>query len=137
MALKYLLDTNILSNPARPAPDVEVLKKWNEHESQLATAATCWYEVWYGCLRLPPGKKRKLIEEYLDSIAGMAILPFTEEAARWWAGERARLERKGIHPDLEDGQIAAVARVHGLIVVTDNMADFKRFDVPVENWMSR
>ncbi len=71
MDLVYLLDTNILTNPGRPQPDLRVLQKWNEHEAQIATASICWYEAWYGALDLPKGRKRRTIEDYLESISEM------------------------------------------------------------------
>lgn len=137
MALRYLLDTSILTNPGKPQPDPRVLDLWTEREAQLATAATCWNEAWFGCLRMPAGKRRKYVEDFLESLAALPVLPYTGEAARWLAAQRVRLEKMGLHPQIEDGQIAAVAKVHDLIVVTDNVAHFKPFNVPIENWMSR
>ncbi len=43
----------------------------------------------------------------------------------------------GLQPTLEDGQIASVAYVNNLIVVTDNVKHFGPFGLRIENWMSR
>ena len=137
MALKYLLDTNILTNPGKPEPDLRVLAMWTEHEAQLATTATCWNEAWFGCLRMPAGKRRKYVEDFLESLSALPILPYTGEAARWLAAQQVRLEKMGLRPQIEDGQIAAVAHVNDLIVITDNVLHFKPFHVAIENWMSR
>ena len=65
----------------------------------------------------------------------MPILPYDSAAAEWHARERARLAARGETPPMLDGQIAAIAAVHGLIVVTSNTADFNRFaDLRVESW---
>lgn len=61
-------------------------------------------------------------------LATLPILPYDAAAAAWHGRERARLQRKGISPSFADGQIAAIAKVHGLTVVTRNTADFRRFE---------
>jgi len=66
------------------------------------------------------------------------ILPYDEAAATWHGKERARLEALGRPAPFVDGQIAAIAHVHGLVLVTANDRDFGRFKgVTVENWSKR
>ncbi len=82
-------------------------------------------------------KKRTAIETYLEEVVrnALPILPYDEEAASWHASERARLGRRGRPPTFADGQIAAIARVNELVVVTANMRDFRRFEgLELENW---
>ncbi|MEA3360272.1 MAG: VapC toxin family PIN domain ribonuclease, partial [Thermodesulfobacteriota bacterium] len=65
----------------------------------------------------------------------MLILPYDDRAAEWHAKERARLSAKGATPSFVDGQIAAIASVNGLVLVTRNVDDFKTFlDLKLENW---
>ena len=65
----------------------------------------------------------------------MIILPCDERAAEWHAKERARLSLTGCTPAFVDGQIASIAKVNGLILVTRNAADFKKFSkLELENW---
>jgi tRNA(fMet)-specific endonuclease VapC len=65
----------------------------------------------------------------------MTILPYDERAAEWHAKERARLTALGQIASFVDGQIAAVARVNGLILVTRNTPDFEKFSgLKLENW---
>ena len=67
----------------------------------------------------------------------MFILPYCNEAAGWHAKERARLTAIGQTPSFIDGQIAAVAYVNNLIMVTKNIADFQPFSgLIIENWYS-
>lgn len=65
----------------------------------------------------------------------MPILPYDEAAADWHARERARLVAAGRTPPLLDGQIAAVAAVNDLVLVTSNVRDFRGFDgLRIEDW---
>jgi tRNA(fMet)-specific endonuclease VapC len=135
--MKYLLDTNILSEPVKTAPQKTVLKSIERHQHEIVTAAPVWHELVFGCRRLPVSRKRAILENYLNDVIkpNMIILPYDERAAEWHAKERARLSSKGETPAFVDGQIASIAKVNGLILVTRNSADFKRFSkIKLENW---
>jgi tRNA(fMet)-specific endonuclease VapC len=91
----------------------------------------------YGCQRLPQGKRRTALEDYLRTVvfASFPILPYDEVAAAWHARERARLEAAGKTVPFVDGQIAAIANCNDLALVTTNPRDFSRFkDLPVVDW---
>ena len=65
----------------------------------------------------------------------MQVLDYTNTAAEWHARERARLVARGQTPPILDGQIAAVAAVNDLTLVTFNVRDFNRFEgLRVESW---
>lgn len=136
MALHYLLDTNVLSEPMRPAPDPGVMDRITEAGSSVATAAPVWHEIQFGWLRLPPGKRRRAIEAIIDAMAAaLVVLPYDTGAAAWHARERARLTRLGRPPPFVDGQIAAIAAVNHLVLVTRNVRDFSGFTgLEIESW---
>lgn len=139
VAPKYLLDTNALSEPARPRPNPTLVERLEAHRAEIATAAPVWHELIYGLERLPPSRKRTAIGSYLDDLRRsiMPILAYDEEAAEWHARERARLESVGRSVSFRDSQIAAVAVVHGLIIVTANVSDFRPLaGLEIENWMA-
>ena len=78
-----------------------------------------------------------LIEGYLREVVGptLSVFAYDARAADVHASERARLSRLGRTPPFADGQIAAIARVNGLVLVTRNVADFRAFEgLVVENW---
>ncbi len=103
----------------------------------MGTCSIVWHELRFGAARLGASRKRRAIEAYLDEAvrAALPILPYDEEAASWHANERARLGRRGRPPAAADGQIAAIAHVNDLVVVTGNVRDFRRFlDIEVEDW---
>jgi tRNA(fMet)-specific endonuclease VapC len=135
--MKYLLDTNVLSEAVKTSPQKAVLKSIERHQHELATAAPVWHELCFGCRRLPASRKRRLLENYLNEIIkpNMIILPYDEHAAEWHAKERARLSSRGQTPSFVDGQIASIAKINGLILVTRNSVDFKEFsELTLENW---
>ncbi len=138
MSLRYLLDTNIVSAPFRPRPPQHLLDRLAKHQLACALPTIVWHELRYGCALLPDSRRRRALERYLRDIVRpiYPLLGYDEAAADWHAAERARLTQQGRTPPLLDGQIAAIAAVHRLVLVTDNQADFERFEgLPVENWL--
>lgn len=137
MTIRYLLDTNVLSEAIKSRPNEKTLARLVEHDGALATCSVVWHELTFGAARLAASKKRRAIEAYLDEAVRntLPILPYDQEAATWHAKERARLGKSGNPPSAADGQIAAIAHVNDLIVVTANLKDFRRFkDLVVEDW---
>ena len=140
MKLAYLLDTGIVSAPMSKAPDAAILEHLEKHGPECAIAAPVWHELTYGCRRLSKGKRRTALEAYLRDVVhgSFPILPYDEPAATWHGEERARLEAMGRPAPFVDGQVAAIAHVHGLVVATTNDKDFVRFKgLRVENWSKR
>lgn len=140
MNLRYLLDTSVVSSPVTKAPNVEILKRLDAHGHECAIAAPVWSELVYGCQRLARGKRREALDTYLQDVvlASFPVLAYEEAAARWHGFERARLEGLGTPAPFVDGQIAAIAHVNELVLVTTNVKDFARFkDLDVEDWSKR
>jgi tRNA(fMet)-specific endonuclease VapC len=91
----------------------------------------------YGLTRLPEGRRKQVLTRYLEQVLThpLTIFSYDREAAIWHAEERVRLISQGRTPPYVDSQIAAIARVHNLILVTRNTDDFADFvDLTVENW---
>ncbi len=135
--MRYLLDTNTVSEPLRPQPAAGIMRGLREHDDEIAIPAPVWHELRFGCARLPPSRRREAIERYLDSVvdASFPVLPYDREAAGRHALERARLTAAGRTPPFVDGQIAAIACVNDLILVTSNTSDFEEFqELRVQDW---
>ncbi len=135
--ISYLLDSNILSEPARLMPDEKVLQQFADHDGNYATAAIVWHELVYGCELLATSKRKKQLQSYLAMLLanGLIILPFDQAAAEWFAKERARLQRQGLTCAYADGEIAAIAATQKLSLVTRNTQDFKNFrNLVLQNW---
>ena len=140
MTLRYLLDTTIISIPVSKMPDPVILARLEASGPECAIAAPVWHELTYGCECLPRGKRRTALDVYLRDVVRGSFpnLPYDEAAATWHGKERARLEGLGRPAPFVDGQIAAVAHVHGLVLVTLNERDFRVFEgLRVENWSQR
>ncbi|NJK52543.1 MAG: type II toxin-antitoxin system VapC family toxin [Acaryochloris sp. RU_4_1] len=137
MTLRYLLDTNIVSEPLRISPNSQVLYRLQRDGDKIAIATVVWHELWFGCYRLPSLKKCQAIEQYLLDVIQptIPILGYTADAAKWHANQRARLAALGKMPPFADGQIAAIAQTNHLILVTGNVSDYQNFtELQIENW---
>lgn len=136
MVVSYLLDTNVLSEVLRPAPNPTLIERLLTVGEEAAMAAPVWHELRYGCDRLPAGRRRRAVEAFLaDLEKAHAVLPYDDRAARWHAHERARLTKARRPPPFVDGQIAAIAATCNLTLVTRNVRDFGQFrGITVESW---
>ncbi|MEO1353449.1 MAG: type II toxin-antitoxin system VapC family toxin [Cyanobacteria bacterium J06635_15] len=137
MSAKFLLDTNVLSEPLKPKPNQNVLDHLLVNDDALAVAAIVYHEMVFGYLDLPDSKRRRAIEAYIhqEIEKRLLILPYDQTTAKWHAAERARLKHMGKTPPFLDGQIAAVAATNNLTLVTRNTDDFQYFqDLKIVNW---
>lgn len=135
--MRYLLDTNILSEVMRAQPNPRVLERLEKYSNSSVTSATVWHELRFGCERLPASRRRRALETYLDDLEAsrFRILPYDRLAAHLHGQLRAELQRQGLGASLPDGEIAAVALLHNLIVVTNNTRHFEVFpDLQLEDW---
>ena len=134
---RYLLDANVLSEPMKLTPNIDIIRHMTAHRHNICTASLVWGEMLFGFHRMRESGRRRDLEHYLfDTLRpSLTILPFDQRAAAWHASERARLGGIGLTPPFVDSQIAAVAFVNDLILVTANTADFSNFDgLRVEDW---
>ena len=135
--VRYLLDTNIVSEPVVARPSPLVLDRIKANGASLAISSVTWQEVLYGMFLLPAGKRRDQIEDYLFRRIrpALPIIGFEERAAQWQAEQRACLRQVGRPPAYPDSQIAAIAAVNELVLVTRNIGDFADFQgIQIENW---
>jgi predicted nucleic acid-binding protein len=129
----YLLDTNVVSELRKPKPHGAVLAWFRGLEdSQIHLSAVTVGEIQAGIelTREQDGAKALEIEEWLERVAASYnVLPMDAAVFRAWA----QLMHRKSDTVYEDAMIAATAQIHGLTVVTRNVADFKAFGVPLLN----
>jgi predicted nucleic acid-binding protein len=129
--MRYLLDTNIISNITRSSPS-ESLMTWlaDQTDGDLHISSLTMAEIRRGVLEKPAGKRRDQLEAWFGGPEGPPalfagrVLPFDETAALIWARLMADGKIKGRPRSALDTIIAAVAEANGCIVVTDNEKDF-------------
>lgn len=135
--INYLLDTNILSEPARKTPNQKVMRCFSQYDGQYVTASVVWHELQYGCELLAKSKRKTALQSYLQALenGGLVILPYDKKAAEWYAKQRATLKEQGKIPAYADGEIAAIAAANNLTLVTRNIDDFSEFkNLTLDNW---
>lgn len=136
--MSHLLDTCVISEHSQKHPDPDVLA-WIDSiaEDRLYISALSIGEVRQGAAHVAGTAKRDRIMAWLEGELlprfDQRILPVDTEVALHWGKLRGGLMRKGRPPSLLDSLIAATAIVHGLTLVTRNVADFRDFDVPIIN----
>jgi tRNA(fMet)-specific endonuclease VapC len=135
-AVRWLLDTNIVSELARERPSAEVMRRFAQHEHELALPAVVWHELLYGVARLPAGQRRELLSNFVEQVAGaLPTLAYGAAVARVHAQLRADSAARGRVLSEPVAQIAATALAHGLTLVTRNGRDFEGIaGLRVENW---
>ena len=124
-----LLDTNVLSELMKPAPEPVVIQ-WLDAQldSQVFLTAITKAEIELGIALLPNGKRKDaftglagtLFDEFQDRI-----LPFDAGAASYYANLVANARKAGRTLSVEDAQIAAIAQVNHLTLATRNSKDFE------------
>ena len=121
----WVLDTNVLSEAARPAPHAGVMANLSRYEGELAIAAPVWHELRFGWLRMPAGQRRDAIGRFVQDVAGqLPVLAYDAQAARVHAELRTQREQLGQSLAFVEGQIAAIAIAQGATLVTRNTRDF-------------
>jgi predicted nucleic acid-binding protein len=130
----YLLDTNVVSELRKTAPDANVLAWYQRHGQAEAYLSTLVLgEVRQGIEHLRPRDPRQAdaLDRWLDGLVSSyrrRILPVTVEVAEEWGRLNAANP-----PPIVDGLMAATAIVHRLTFVTRNVVDVARTGVTVVN----
>ena len=133
-----VLDTNVVSELARPRPNPSVLS-WVESQDRedLYVTVITVAEQCYGEALIPDQPTRQRVSWDNESLLSLyftgRILNLDEAAARDYAGILARLRGSPVPVDAHDCMIAAIARVNGAPVATRNVRDFRRCGVSVIN----
>ncbi|HLK03655.1 MAG TPA: type II toxin-antitoxin system VapC family toxin [Candidatus Acidoferrum sp.] len=127
--MKYLLDTNVVSELVKLAPDAGVVQFLAEaDDSAAALSVITLAELRYGIERLAPGAKREGLTRWLEDELPRRffgrILQVDDVAAAEWGRTMARAERAGRPMSEMDAWLAALASVYHLVLVTRNVGDF-------------
>ena len=131
-----ILDTNVVSEAMKPHCDPSV-RVWlgAQVTETLFLTATSLAELLLGIALV--GKRRDLLEERLLDVLGLLfagrVLPYDESAAKAYSQLVSRARSQGRAISIADGQIAAIASVHGFAVATRDTAPFEAAGIAVIN----
>jgi toxin FitB len=136
--MRYLLDTNIISNITKPSPSAPLMAWMQEQiDDDLYISSLTVAEIRRGVLETPRGKRREQLETWFSGPEGPQalfagrVLSFDEAAALAWARLMAEGRAKGRPRSALDTIVAAIAQANDCVVVTDNEKDFD--DVKIIN----
>lgn len=131
-----VLDTNVVSEPLRPTPDLQVMAWLDAQDPRtLFLATVSLAELLVGTAYLPVGRRRSALESALAvamaQLFGGRLLPFDVAAATAFAPMMARARAQGVQVGVADGEIAATAASRGFAVATRDVEPFKATGVVV------
>ncbi len=134
-----VLDTNVLSELAKPDPDASVLA-WvaRQRRAELCTTAVNEAELAYGLALLPKGRRRDALTQAVARLLGEGlggrVLVFDRVAATLYGDVASRRRSAGRPIATADGQIAAIARARGAkFVASRDSGGFEGCGVPLIN----
>ncbi|MGA8809216.1 MAG: type II toxin-antitoxin system VapC family toxin [Thermoanaerobaculia bacterium] len=132
----YLLDTNAcirILNGTSPAL-AERLRFVPRTQVRLSSVVKA--ELLYGARKSARiAENLRVLERFFETIAS---LPFDDRCAEEYGVLREELERAGTLIGPNDLLIAASARAHGAVLVTNNLREFSRVpDLRIDDWESQ
>ncbi len=133
-----ILDTHVVSEPMRSAPDPKVLA-WLDAQiaEDLFITSTSLAELLFGVELLAGGRRKQGLEIALSQLMARLfdrrILAFDAEAATHFAMCCARARNGGTPISVADGQIAAIASSRGMSVATRVVKPFAAANIPFVN----
>lgn len=135
-----ILDTNVLSETQKTAPDDNVMGFLNSLDptSTYMTAISA-AEILYGIDILPMGRRKKELEDsafkIIQDVFKNRVLPFDADAASRYAINAADARRNGHAVAFADGMIAGIALSNGATIATRDTAPFRAMRVPtIDPW---
>ena len=139
--MRLLLDTNLLSEVTKPAPNARVLEwldRLDEDRSFISVVSIA--EIRRGVALMDEGRKREALADWLardlPQRFEQRVLPVDEAVALAWGDLMGLAKRRGRGLSSMDGLIAATGISHGLALATRNTKDFDGFGIELfDPWM--
>jgi predicted nucleic acid-binding protein len=133
--MNWLLDTDVLSQPAKRKGDPRVIEWLWQEKDRCYTSAVVIAQLAFW-VRSKEGRQRAELQTWLSRLVEAMqgrVYGFNVGVAHAWADQQHLLEKSGQLMPVEDSYIAATARKHGLSIVTGNEKDFRRPGLKVFN----
>ena len=127
--MAYVIDTNIISEAAKPKPNFETISWLQDHEGEVYLTTVSIMELNYGIMRLPDGKRKAQMREWLDAVTrdlsfAHRIYDLDSFGAYLCAELRCKAEKAGRVPQIADILIAGICQRHNAVLATHNVKDF-------------
>lgn len=133
--MSWLLDTDVLSQPAKRNGDPHVIAWLKQEKDHCYTSAVVIAQMAFW-VRSKQGRQRTELQQWLtrliEAMQGR-IHGFNVGVAHVWADQEHLLTKSGQPMPIEDSYIAATARKYGLTIATGNDKDFRRPGLKVFN----
>lgn len=133
-----LLDTNVISEPLRPAPEPRVVQ-WIDAQAleTLYLSAVTVAELRSCLALLPKGKRRAGLQQNVETrilpLFTGRILPFDLACTQSYADLIAKVRKSGQAIAAADAFIAAIASANGMTIATRDTTPFKTVAIPAIN----
>lgn len=125
-----ILDTNVLSELARPQPDPEVVAALHGVSARAYLSVITLGELRLGVALLDEGRRKRELLHHVTSVEEAfdgRTIPLSSPVIRHYATSIAQLTRRGVAISVNDAYIAATAVTHGATLYTRNLKDFERY----------
>ncbi len=128
--MTWLVDTNVLSELARPRPNSGVIE-WAGQVEQIFLSVITYEEIMFGLGWKPKTSVREWFEHFVEEAC--TLLPVTDEIASRAGLLRGSLKAQRVTRTQADMLIAATAQAHELTLVTRNVRDFEGCQIELLN----
>ena len=130
--MAYLLDTNVLSETARQKPNGAVVA-WIRQLPSLLLPSIAIYELAAGVKRLPPGRRRRFLDDWLANLleSDCQVFALDKAAAPASADIEIEARHQGRVVEHRDLLILGTAKARSVGVATRNIAHFRGFGIPI------
>jgi len=136
-----ILDTNVLSECLKPAPDVSVVE-WMAAQPRVSlfTTTVVEAEILYGVCLLPDGARKNALNKQISAIftedLSGRVIPFDRACAAAYADIAAQRKAMGQPISQFDAMIAAATRSRGAMLATRNVRDFAHCGIKlIDPWV--
>ena len=135
-----MLDTNVISEIFRPAPEARVIDWLTSLTGDVAITAITLAELLAGVKLLPDGRRKDALAARIDAAlepyrGGQSVLPFDESAAARYADVLAARDLAGAPISTADAQIAAICLARDATCATRNTEDFAHTEIElIDPW---
>lgn len=134
--MRYVADTNVVSELMKREPSPRVVDWLMDHEGQVYLTSVTVKELYFGMLRLPDGKRKRLLDEAISGIVmDCSHRTFSYDAFCGYlcAKLHSQAIADGHTPTIEDLMIAAICQRNDAVLLTRNVKDFAYLGIEVVN----